>query len=220
MTLSKRATVCLALFFTFSLLATMAFGGVRDYGTPYTDAGNVTWTGATPFYSDIYGNQSEILAGRIDWIVYGPGDFPYGDSGYVPPSNQYSYVYQILNSGNVAISDFQFSVDQMVQNIGSFALPGFVDGALAAGTSYAPGPGGYVDWWFEINVGSTSAGLVFTSPKAPTTTTTGSVTDGGGTIGGLELPAPGPNDIPEPGTFALLAAGLGLALTARRLHRR
>jgi hypothetical protein len=220
MILSKRAMVCVALVFALGLFSATAFGGVRDYGTPYTN-GDGTWSGTTPYYLDVYGDGSEILSGRIDWIVYGKGDFPYTNSGYTPPSDQYSYVYQIVNTGTAYVSDFQFSVDEIVGNIYSFQSLGQVEGDLAGGTNYAPGLGGFVDWWFNgIGQGTTSAGLVFTSSKAPTVTTTGSVTNSGGTVGGIELPAPGPNDIPEPGTLALLVAGLGAGLLVVRRRSR
>jgi hypothetical protein len=213
MTLSKRAMVCLVLFLAVSLLSTTAFGGVRDYGTPYTDVSSVIWSGTSHFE-----HPSSGLMGDIDWIVYGPGDFPYSDSGYIPPALQYTYVYQIINTGTVAISDFTFNVDQVVDNVDSFISASRVLGDLAAGTDYSPI---MVEWIFDgINGGNTSAGLVFTSLKAPKTTETGRVTDGGSSSGVELLPAPGPNDIPEPGTFVLLVAGLGLAVIVRRFSRR
>jgi hypothetical protein len=214
MTLSKRTTVCVALVFALGLFSATAFGGVRDYGTPYTDVNSVTWSGTSHFKHPTSG-----LEGDIEWIVYGLGQFPYGDSGYHPEADEYSYVYQIINTGTAAISDFTFSVDQVVDNVDSFISSGRVEGVLAAGTDWSPT---MVEWIFDpgINGGNTSAGLVFTSHKAPKTTETGRVTDSGTSAGVELLPAPGPNDIPEPGTFALLVAGLGLAVIVRRFSRR
>ncbi len=216
MSKSRLVTSCLASFFVLSLFSLAAFGGILDYGTPYTDVSNVTWSGTVHFQHPTSG-----LMGDIDWIVYGPGQFPYGDSGYIPPSNLYTYVYQIDNTGTAAVSDFQFSVDQAVDNLSSFISPTRVEGDLASGTDFLSGEGGYVDWGFTgINGGSASAGLVFTSPKAPTVTSTGVVTDSGTSAFVDSLPCPGPNDIPEPGTFILLAAGLGLVAIVRCFSRR
>jgi hypothetical protein len=220
MTLSKRAMVCAALVFALGLFSATAFGGVRDYGTPYTDAGGVTWTGQTHFSGTTTGGA--MLTGDIDWIVYGKGQFPYTDSGYVPAADQYTYVYQITNSTtSVAISDFTFTVDQAVGGIDSFVSTGRVEGVQATDTDYTSGE--FVEWIFTndaINPGDLSAGLVFVSPKAPTTTSTGRVTDGGKSVGVDSLPCPGPNDIPEPSTCVLLLVGLGCALGARRFVRR
>ena len=219
--MSKRTTVYLALFFAVNLFSVTAFGGILDYGTPYTDVSGVTWSGTSYFH-----NSTSGLDGNIDWIVYGPGQFPYNDSGYVPPSGQYTYVYQIVNTGSVAVSDFNFSVDQVVGNIDSFVSSGRVEGDLAAGTDFVSGQGGWVDWVFDGINGSngggnhTSGGLVFTSPKAPTITSTGAITDGGTTGGVDSLPAPGPSDIPEPTTLALALAGLGFVAVTRRFSRR
>jgi hypothetical protein len=217
MSKSKGALVCLALFLALNLVSAMAFGGILDYGTPYTDVLNVTWKGTSPF-----AHATSGLTGEIDWIVYGPGQFPYGDSGFSPPAGEYSYVYQIRNTSvAVAISDLTFSVQQTVGPPDSFISPGRVEGELAAFTDYVSGPGGWVEWGFNhINAGSSSAGLIYTSPKAPEVTLDGRITNGGSSVGGIQLPAPGPNDIPEPGTIALLFAGAGCFVLARRISRR
>jgi hypothetical protein len=220
--MSKRVTVYLALAFALSLSSMTAFGGILDYGTPYTDASGVTWSGTSSF--DTTGANGYVLSGYVDWIVYGPGQFPYSDSGYTPPAGQYSYVYQIRNTGSVGISDFTFSVDQSLDNIDSFVSSGRVAGTLATDTDFASGQGGFVEWIYTqdaINAGDTSAGLVFASPKAPTVTSTGRVTDGGRSVGVEALAAPGPSNIPEPGTLVLLLTGLlGFVAVARRWRRR
>jgi hypothetical protein len=215
MTLSKRAAVCVALVFVLNLFSAMAFGEIWEYGTPYTDGSSTIWKGTSPFAHPTSG-----LMGDIDWIVYGPGQFPYEDSGYHPPSDQFTYAYQIENTGTPAISDFTLSVDQVIANIGSFVSPGRVEGDLPAYNIFVSGPGGTVDWGFDgIDKGYASAGLVFTSLKAPMTTT-GQVTNGGSAVGVTSLPGPGPNDIPEPGTLMLLLAGLGFVAIVRCFPRR
>ncbi len=222
--MSKRVTAPLALFFALNFFAVAAFAGVLGYGTPYTDGTGVTWDGVSHF-----SNTTSGLAGDVDWIVYAPGQFPYAGSGYTPPSDQYTYVYQIVSTGTVSVSDFNFSVDEVVGNISSFVSPGQVDGDLPAGIDFVSGQGGWVDWAFDgingPNEGGnhTSAGLVFTSPKAPMSTSTGTITDGG-TTGRLDLlPAPGTgngNIVPEPTTLALALVGLGLIAAIRRFSRR
>jgi hypothetical protein len=221
MSKNKLVAMFFVLFFAFCLFSTTAFGGILDFGTPYTDVSNVTWAGTVHYiHVPAPGHTFSGLEGDIDWIVYGPGQFPYGDSGYNPPSDLYTYVYQFNNSGTAALSDFQFSVDQEVGNIDSFVLPGKVEGVLASSTDYLSGEGGYVDWAFNINGGGASAGLVFTSPKAPTVTSTGVVTDSGTSALVTSLPCPGPNDVPEPNTIILLMAGCGLVAIMRRFSRR
>jgi hypothetical protein len=216
MTLSNRATVCVAFCFALNLFSAMAFGGIMDYGTPYTDSSSVTWSGTSHFE-----HPSSGLKGDIDWIVYGPGQFPYGDSGYAPPSDQFTYAYQIDNTGTVAISDFTLSVNQAVDNVDAFVSSGRVEGVLPVDTDFNPGPGGWVKWIYTngIDAGSWSAGLVYTSLKAPMFTT-GRVIDGGSSVGGISLPGPGPNDIPEPSTLMLLLSGIGFIAVGRRLSNR
>jgi len=216
MTLSKRAMVYVALVFVLNLFSAMAFGEIWDYGTPYTDGSSTIWKGTTHFE-----HSSTHLEGDLSWIVYGPGQFPYEDSGYSPPSNQFTYAYQISNTGSVSISDFTLSVDQAVDNIDSFVSSGRVAGTLPTDTDFDSGPGGFVEWIFtthHISPGTSSAGLVFTSLKAPMLTT-GRVTDGGSAIGSVSLPGPGPNDIPEPGTLMLLLAGLGFVAIVQHFSR-
>lgn len=217
MSKSKLFTVCFALLVAMNLFSVAAFAGIRNYGTPYTDVGGTTWSGTQSFYNDIYGNGTQILSGAVDWIVYGPGEFPYDDSGY-DPSNQYTYVYQIRNLGNVALSDFTVNVTRTVENIDTFISPSRVEGDLASFTDFYLGK---VEWGFDgLNPATSSAGLVFRSPKAPETTDTGRVINGGHIAALESLPVPGPNDIPEPGTIVLLLAGLALVPATRRIFHR
>lgn len=235
MNLSKPVAVCLALFLVvgvFSVAASADPLGVRGYGTPYTDVSAYTWSDTYEFNREIYddeGNHTGTLAGTVDWIVYGsaPGDFPYTDSGYTPLSNQYTYVYQITNSGNVTISEFSITIEEAFGNVGSFVSDGRVEGKEPIDNDWAiqtPDEQGFVTWYFTgegngIGPGGVSSGLVFNSPKAPTTTSTGRITNGGHSAS-VDIPAPGPNDIPEPGTLALMGVALGMVVIGRRSFRR
>ena len=214
----------MALFFALNFFAVAAFAGVLGYGTPYTDGTGVTWDGVSHF-----SNTTSGLAGDVDWIVYARVDSRTPAPAILHRRTKYTYVYQIVSTGTVSVSDFNFSVDEVVGNISSFVSPGQVDGDLPAGIDFVSGQGGWVDWAFDgingPNEGGnhTAAGLVFTSPKAPMSTSTGTITDGG-TTGRLDLlPAPGTgngNIVPEPTTLALALVGLGLIAAIRRFSRR
>jgi hypothetical protein len=214
MNLSKRAALCLALFVAMSLFSATAFGeplGVRGYGVPYTDTLGITWTNSSHFVNS-------PLEGYVDWIVYGPGQFPYTDSGYVVPDGEYAYVYQVRNTGSEVISSFSFSVDQVVSGVSSFVSPNRVVGTGLDGITASPAK---ITWRLsDLEEDMTSIGLIFTSRKAPKTTSTGQIIDGGGSAGVVSLPVPGPNDIPEPGTLALMAAGLAFFAVRWRFSRR
>jgi hypothetical protein len=221
MSLVKRTLVCVAMLVTMIFFSTTAFGELLNPdGSPCHPVYQDTWYGSTHFAVT---DDEGALTGDIDYAVFRWDQFPYVDSGYTVPNGYYAYVYQIKNTGEVALSDFTMSIDQAVSNLDSFVLLGEIEGTKPNDTDICSGSGGYVEWIFTQNAllpDSKSAGLVYLSPKAPMATTTGSVTNGGGSIGiDAVLPVPGPNDIPEPGTFILLAIGLGLFAVRRFSNR-
>jgi hypothetical protein len=213
------ASVGLAAVFVFGV--GIGSAGLLDWGVPFPD-GPGLWRGTTAFSS-----EDEPLAGTVDWVVYGPGNFPF--SGYEPTEGEYTYVYQVHNSPDPAGVDITtFTVD--VQNEAD-RIAWFTD--LAKGVSGTPATEMQLDWspdvaqayWrfgehgnplTSIGIGGSSAGLVFSSPKQPMASYAG-VVDGGLGVIVVPVPTPSANPIPEPATVSLAMAGL-VVLAALRLR--
>ena len=178
------------------------------------------WHNSTPFQAFLdYPNTSvpSTLSGRIDWAVYGPGDFPPGYADYIPAANEYVYAYQvILDEAATAHTFVEVHLEVAVNNVGTFIGDGGfgqIDGGSALSSYLYPNNLVPVSagWLFDgsRSTGSTR-GLAFTSPHPPQLLT--------GTIGfesgeatraiGDVVPLPSPSAIPEPPT--LLLAGIGL----------
>ena len=170
----------------------MAFGASADAGVlnghaaAYNDG--TAWTGSTAFDNGLG------VAGTIDWAVFGPGDFPY--AGYSPTGADAIHSLTLNDPNNAA------------NNVGAFAdLAGEAPISMAIGTQ--------VEWNFAgLDTGDNSTGLAFSSIKTPDTLF-GIVHNGGSFAVAVPLPVPGPNDIPEPASLALLGAG-GLMMLRRR----
>jgi hypothetical protein len=220
MILSKRATVCLALFFAIVLMTTSSFAAhIFPVGTPYTDTHSITWEGITPFTSP----ANPDLTGYVKWSVYAPGAFPF--SGYAAKNvvtGEYTYVYQVFGQGSDAISNFSLLLDNPADHLDTFR-----DAANGLDYSTPLNTFGLFDthpdsasWYFD-GIGDTgnSEGLVFASTTAPLVHQS-IIQDHGTQAFPVGIPAPGPYMIPEPGTFTLLIAGLGIALAVRRFRRR
>jgi hypothetical protein len=207
----KKATVVLVLFAAISVLAGPAFAGLLDTGQAYTE-GTRTWQGNTLF------DNGEGLTGSVDWAVFGPGVFPFG--GY-SPTDSYTYVYQIHATG-VAVSQFSVALEGRANGLGWFSDEAHgVTGDLPTEDSwiYDP-PEGSANWFFGgILGGSSSRGLVFSSPSPPMDYYSLAV-DHGTVANYIDVASPIPVPIPEPATIWLLACALGTTLAVRRLRRR
>jgi len=179
--------------------------GLLDTGTPYQG-----WRGSSDF-------QEGTLKGRVDWAVFSSGSFPF--AGYAP-TYDYTYVYQVVNSGTASISAFSVALDGDAYDAGSFVdVSNGVDGIAPIDAFIEPPPGS-ANWNFEgIIAGDSSCGLVFSSPWSPMSYYS-LVVDDGQVANYIQVASPMAGPIPEPSTLCLLAAGLGLALATRRLRRR
>jgi hypothetical protein len=204
----NKAAVVLGLFAVVCCVAAPAFASLLDTGSPYSDEAGV-WKGNTEFDSGGH------LRGSVDWVVYGPGQFPF--SGYEPTSaDSFTYVFQVHNTGPAPITYFTVGLLNYADGTGSFSDSAHgVSGVANTATSLSV-EDGYVDWTFAggIAQGSSSCGLVFSSPTTPMDFL-GVTIDHGEYAFTEPLPSPSGNSIPEPGTFVLLASGLGLALVRR-----
>jgi len=208
----KKTTLSLVLFAMIGLCAASVSAGLLDTGTPYTDATR-TWRDTTSFDGSMYGNPN--LAGTIDWVVFAPGQFPF--SGFTPPSDQCSYVYQVNSSGSDHITSYSVYLNNEANNQDSFTdTDNGVSGDPPTGEILTPYT--TVEWQFAgIVQDGESEGLVFTSPNTPENAV-GLLVNGGSVAFAIPVPAPSSNPIPEPATILSLLIGL-CVFAAYRLKR-
>jgi hypothetical protein len=168
------------------------------------------WTGSTHYHQG-------TLDGDIEYAVFAPGVVPAGLSGgayagYTPTAGEFTYTYQVLNSGGAPFSRLQLLLFNQADNIGDFT-----NLAGTHTTSYTPPTpgGGEVDWFFSSGIpsGGNSDGLIFSSSKVPIFVG-GAAYDTGQIADVIPIPSPGDAGIPEPHVLSLLA--LGMILGRRR----
>ncbi|MDZ4657263.1 MAG: PEP-CTERM sorting domain-containing protein [Bythopirellula sp.] len=203
----SRFFVC---YFLLLLSSSQVQGGLLS-GHPDAYAG---WTGSVPF-SNIAG-----LSGTIDYAVFKAADFNgnFGGTGYTPGA-QLVYTYQVnVAQNSLFVSAEIVGIVNPANTIGTFGPLNALD-VDASSASFDPS--GNAQWFFtpdEIPAGLSSFGLAFSSPNIPMPGA--SVTIDGGTFAtSLGLPTPSSIVIPEPMSLALIASGLAVAITLRRLHR-
>lgn len=206
--MSGKAAWLLGVLVVCLFAATPSVGGLLDAGTAYND-GTDTWRGTTPIVS---GNPH--LTGTVDYVVYGPGAFPFGNSATFTPNNAvYTYVYQVHSTGSDNVSSYTVDMENLANNIGWFG-----DSPLVSPTHAELSPAECATWQFGGDPGGLSgysAGLAFSSPYAPQWFS--SALMDGGTVG-LAIPVPSPSStpIPEPGTLVLMAVAAAIAVGAKR----
>ncbi len=196
--LRSTRTAGLALGLTCGLMAagSAQAGMLNGHASAFNDGNGPSagaWTATTAFDNGVG------LSGTVDWTVFGPGAFPY--AGYAPTAGELTYAFQIYSSGTASIHSLTLNdPNGAADNIGSFAdLAGQAPTSVALGTQ--------AEWNFTgVNPGTNSIGLAFSSIKTPDSLF-GVVVNGGSFAVAIPLPVPGSNDIPEPASLALLAAG-------------
>ena len=200
----------LALIAVFSLFAIIpAQASLLNHPDAFNDGNGPfggAWTGSVPY-------TNGTLTGTIDFAVFTAANFNsnYGGLGYVP-GDALVYTYQVNNTGTHFVSAEIVGIANPANTIGTFDI-GDVDASSAALTPNA-------EWLFSpsIPTGQSSFGLAFSSPRAPMSGVARTVNNGSSDLS-FGVPTPGPNNIPEPTTFALLLAGVGASMVLRRRDR-
>jgi hypothetical protein len=210
-------------------LVVFALGGMVAVAGPlatnpnaYIDGDNVQWHGSTDFDDD--GDASDLegdgLEGNIDWAVFTAAAFnaDYPDSGYIPPAGQMVYTYQVNVAGRSPLSSLSVGIDnEPTGSIGAFSGGG-VTGIEPIGKSLSLASANFSFLGESILVGSTSSGLVYSSPMEPMEFF-GSVIDGGSSAIVVPLPTPSSTAyVPEPATVALAGLALLLIAAVRRVE--
>jgi hypothetical protein len=220
MSLLSRVASCVAVLAILAFLAGPASASLISEGTPYDDGSNPPWVGTTFFdFDGSLPHEGDDLEGYVEWIVYGPGDFPAGFAGYVPTPGELTYAYQVFVTGSAAhpVSSLDVVIfpGNPANNIGSFSGLSVVGDAPSANQFVPAG----ANWDFAgIPTGGSSQGLAFSSPNVPTDLF-GSLIDGGQTAVAIPLPTPSDVPIPEPSSVALALFG-SVGLVAFRFARR
>ncbi len=187
------------------------------------------WHGSSlPYqgYFDYPGTtQPSGLQGYIEWAVYAPGAFPGGfTASFAVEPGDYVYAYQIYETGPLPVSFMGVTLQTTADSIGEFTGNdgfGLVAGASTLASQLTLTQ---AQWFFDENgvaQGTTSTGLLFTSPYGPQLLE-GNTVDGGSSATAIPLPSPLPPNVPEPGTLVLASFGLvamGVQLLRRRLRR-
>lgn len=199
------------------LASATALGGLATDSNAYDDGVNPQWNGSVHFYSTGGGDTIEA---DVEYTVYAPGDFTYTGLGYTPTPGEFVYAYQVIpTAGSVDIKTFWVNMlaSNEANNIGSFTLGGIAPTSAFFGNA---DPQNLVSANWEFLGGilvnpSSSYGLAYSSINAPIMYV-GFIQDGG--LAGMpDSPLPSPSDeIPEPATMLVLAAGALLAAFCRR----
>ncbi len=200
----KRLIAATTLLTILSATSAASAGVLDGHPGAFFDGGK-TWSGSTPF------TNGAGVAGTIEWAVFGPGEFPFGGSGYTPAPGQLTYAYQVFSTGSDAVTSFALSLAGPANTIGSFSLAGGepVAGAALVGTTKA-------EWTFAgLDAGEASEGLAFSATHEPQELF--GFTLGGGRFAiAMGLPSPSTTGVPEPTTLSLLAVGGCLWLRRKR----
>lgn len=211
--MSRSKTCVLAI--AFALFATPSLAGYLAADTNALPG----WHGSSSFDD---GNE---LVGSVEFAVYAPGSWPasFDFGSFSLDTSQVLYAYQVFSDGNDPVTLDFTPIAGPGQDIGWFTGTGVsssVDGEIP--TLYQVASFSYVFWTFAgLTTGETSKGLMFTSPNAPVQTSA-TMQDGGQTAIAFNVPGPGDQLIPEPGSLTLALGGLlglGLVLWRRRRGR-
>lgn len=186
----------------------------------YVDGSNVTWTGTTAFSVNNLDNSPD-LQGTVDWSVFAPGHFPYAANGYTPTTGEYTYAYQVFESGPAPVSSFSVALLAAADNIGNFTLATAVPTDPVLGEAISPLSN--AKWTMKVlgtaddpPTGDASYGLAFSSPIPPQDLF-GSLVDDGNAAFVIPLPSPNANfSFPEPASLSLVMAAGGASLLRRR----
>lgn len=202
---------CLVLSF-----GTIAYAGVLDgYGGAYNNGlgpgTGGSWSGVVSY------DSGGGLSGSIDWAVIPSSTFnsAFGGLGYVAPDDELVYAFQLTSTGSLEASGMSLLLGgQPAGSGGSFEGAGVTGADILTATansfiaSYS---------FAEIDGGSTTAGMVYSSPNIPELTGPASVIDGGTpTLATSFLARPGAVSIPEPGSALLACVGMLFMLLGGR----
>ena len=176
-----------------------------DDSNAYTDGGGVTWSGTKTLAND-------GLRADVEWLV--------NDRVLHGGELQFEYAYQLTIPAEATKAVLKFSVGMLdsneAQDIGSYQID---VGDIAPSDAFFGGPPPDLDtanWTFGgdgLLAGDVTYALNYWSVNEPQWGLA-SLHDSGTIAGGI-LPSPS-DEIPEPATLCLLAAGLIPALRRRR----
>ena len=219
---TSRILAVIICCFVLLIGATAQAGILAVHPAAYSDGNGPAggaWRGTAPF-------ANGDLAGTVDWAVFTANAFNvfFGGGGYVPTPGELVYTHQI------------FTTDAIPPIVGasgmSIALPGNPagngGGFSAGGVTGVPvalafADPSIADWSLTVETDAVtpSEGLAYSSTNRPQLTGVPVVVDGGvsaATI--LHVGIPGPNAIPEPGTFIMASVATLLLLLIDRRSRR